>query len=185
MSISGTNEATQSVPFGTGVVAVGTGASSAGTNGTPARVDHVHSVDPPACRLTDADAQSLTNNTLTDLIFNDVDVYDTNGMHDPASNPERITIVTTGLYLFTGHLTFATDTDITEVLLRILVDGTTDIGQTRVAGTLSGFQILNVSGVAKLTAGQYATLNARHVNTSAGANSVTIRSFTATWLGRG
>ena len=140
--------------------------------------------NPPACRVTETANQSLTNNTLTDLTFGS-ETYDTDAMHSTSSLTERITISTAGLSLVNGYATFATDTDITEVLLRILVDGTTDIGQHRVAGTLSGFEILSVTGVYKFTAAQYVTLNARQVNTSAGANNVSIRAFSATWIGLG
>ena len=138
--------------------------------------------NPPACRLTESGGQVLNNNTLTDLTFS-AEQYDTDGMHSGSS--ERITIKTAGIYLVTGYATFATDNDITEMLLRLLVDGATDIGQQRIAGSLAGFEILSVTGAYRFNVGQYVTLNARHINTSAGTNTVTGRAFSATWLGLG
>lgn len=141
--------------------------------------------DPPACALQDLGGLNLPHNTLVVPIFDEVDLYDTDGMHNPALNPERITINTPGIYLFTGWVALSSDTDYTELLLRILIDGATDIGQTRRVGASSGPPQLTVSGVGKFTAGQFATLEVRQANTSAGTATLGTRRFTATWIGRG
>lgn len=141
-------------------------------------------MDPPACRVTNSTGQSVTNNTLTDLTF-DTETYDTDTMHSTSSNTNRITINTAGLYVVHGALLFDTDTDITELLVRFLVNGATDIGQERRAGAITGFNAFNISAVYKFAAADYVTLNVRHVNSSAGANSVTLQKFSATWIGTG
>lgn len=51
----------------------------------------------PACRLGHSAAQAIPNNVSTPVTFN-TERHDTDGMHDTAVNPSRITIKTPGIY---------------------------------------------------------------------------------------
>lgn len=52
--------------------------------------------------------QSIANNSAQDVVFGSADSYDTDTMHDPGgANPERITCVTDGTYLFIFFGSFA------------------------------------------------------------------------------
>lgn len=51
-----------------------------------------------SCLVYHSVDQAIPNNTYTTLTF-DSEVYDTDGMHDPAVNPSRLTIQTAGKYM--------------------------------------------------------------------------------------
>ena len=54
-----------------------------------------------SARATHSANQSIANNTVTNLALNSED-YDTDGMHDTATNNERLTFKTVGKYLVIG-----------------------------------------------------------------------------------
>lgn len=52
--------------------------------------------------------QSINDSTLTAMIWNNADSYDTDAMHDPAgANPSRITIATAGVYVCGANVSWA------------------------------------------------------------------------------
>jgi len=53
-----------------------------------------------SCKVTKSANQTISNNTDTDITWNQED-YDTDGMHDNSTNNSRITIQTAGKYHFT------------------------------------------------------------------------------------
>lgn len=57
-------------------------------------------------------AQSITHATWTAIQYNATDVYDTDSIHDPASNNTRLTVPTGkgGVWRFTGTVEFAANT---------------------------------------------------------------------------
>ena len=59
---------------------------------------------PPMCMATRSGTQSALNTTFTAVQFNGTDKYDTDSMHDPASNNTRITINTAGVYVVQGEM---------------------------------------------------------------------------------
>lgn len=61
-----------------------------------------------ACKVTHSTTQSLTSGATGAVTFN-TETYDTDTMHDPTTNPDRITITQAGIYLITGHLEFASN----------------------------------------------------------------------------
>ena len=54
------------------------------------------------CKIYNTVSQTIFDGVPAYLTFNSED-YDTDGMHDPGVNPERITINTAGIYLITFH----------------------------------------------------------------------------------
>lgn len=56
-----------------------------------------------------AGAQSIADNTLTNVAFANSDLYDTDSMHDPVTNNDRIVCNTAGAYLFTPLAVFASN----------------------------------------------------------------------------
>lgn len=53
--------------------------------------------------------QSIADNTLTNVAFDASDLYDTDIMHDPVTNNDRIVCNTAGKYLFTPLAVFASN----------------------------------------------------------------------------
>lgn len=59
---------------------------------------------PPMCMATRSGTQSTPNTTFTAVEFNGPNRYDTDGMHNPASRPSRITFNTAGVYVVQGEM---------------------------------------------------------------------------------
>ncbi len=78
-------------------------------------------------------SQNILNDTETLVTkFTDPDFYDINDMHDPATNPGRITFTTAGKYDIDAHIKWAAnDTGYREVSLRL--NGATTIARVREA----------------------------------------------------
>jgi hypothetical protein len=62
----------------------------------------------PRCFLNrNSTFQSIPNGTITPFAWTDADSYDTDNMHDPATNPSRIVIKTPGVYVFSPTIVVA------------------------------------------------------------------------------
>lgn len=93
--------------------------------------------EPPSVRANPNSSTTLTTGNLIKVAFGGADSYDTDAMHDPASNNTRITINTPGLYIVHSKLTVTgTPTNYQEHVL--LLNNTTRIHQNGYGGTLSG-----------------------------------------------
>lgn len=65
------------------------------------------------CGVSRSTSQTLTNATHAAVIFNDADTWDTNSIHDPASNPSRFTIPAGhgGVWAFKTSVQFSANTN--------------------------------------------------------------------------
>lgn len=149
-----------SLTFGVPPVPIGTMLSE-GSSLSPARADHVHTVGNTAygC-LTAINAQTITSGVSTKILFNVADSFDTDSMHDPAVNPERITIQHAGYYIFGGYVVWTANA-VGRRSIDIQFNGggshialhnemaVTDAGVTTSEGC---------SGIYQMAAGQYAEL---------------------------
>lgn len=145
--------------------------------------------DPPACRVYNSANVSIPNNSATSLTFNS-ERYDTDSMHSTSSNTSRITFNTAGLYVVSGTIQLAADSDYTLVQLGIQANSSTNIALIRDMATVNDSRILTVTTVYKFAAADFVELQVRQVNTSAAANNVLAvgnysPEFSATWIGRG
>jgi hypothetical protein len=77
--------------------------------------DHAAGLATRSCRVRHATNQSIANNSSTTLAF-DTDVHDTDTMHDPATNNERITIRKAGYYLVGANVEWAANATGTRAL---------------------------------------------------------------------
>lgn len=124
----------------------------------------------PAARAQQDDSplttQAISSNAYTDVSF-DVEVYDTDGMFDPA-DPTKLTIKTAGTYLLTGAVRWAPNA--TGVRTIGIVPNDNGIAwfaaDTRVASASEATRH-GVSTVTRLAAGDYVELTA--YQTSGGA----------------
>lgn len=123
-----------------------------------------------ACRVNRTVAQSLTDNTLTTIAFDD-ELFDTDGMHDTVTNNSRITINTAGFYTvgFVGVIAANSDYSRTETYLRI--NGSTVIAFNLKDGTDLGSQsqTLAVSTVYEFVVGDYIEVRVLQDNSSSAA----------------
>lgn len=62
---------------------------------------YVELVPSARCRITNSTNTTIANNTITTLSF-DTNTFDTDNMHDIATNPQRITFQTSGVYSVGG-----------------------------------------------------------------------------------
>ena len=145
--------------------------------------------NPPAASVYRSSAQSISNNTLTDITWN-TELYDTASMHDTVTNSNRITVPVAGLYLCEGMLQFQAATDYTELLIIIVKNGTI-MRQSRDnnPGTKSDVREIEIVRSLKLAANDWVGIQIRQVNGATAARNVAgnelAGQFTVTWTGIG
>lgn len=104
--------------------------------------------------------QSIPNGTSTAIAFN-LERYDTDDIHDNATNPSRLVCKTAGKYIIGGHLTFSGNTaGLREI--RIRRNGSTLIAVHREGGVNSSgpTHSLSVSTIFNLAVSDYVELEA-------------------------
>lgn len=118
---------------------------------------------------TKAASQSIPNNAGTVVTFSTED-FDTNNMHDVATNNSRLTSKVIGKYLINANINFATNTTgIRSVSLR--VNGTTTIATQQVNASGTGYTSLSVSALYNLLPNDYVEVTV--LQTSGGALDIT------------
>lgn len=134
----------------------------------------------PQCSVYNSAAQSISNDTATDLTA-DTENVDTDSMHSTASNTARITIQTAGVYLFLAQVVFAADADGRRALL-FRVNNTTnyDVQAVPSVGALNSMAISGVR-ILDLSAGDYVTCRVLH--TAGAALNATLSEFAAYNIG--
>lgn len=144
----------------------------------------------PACRVFHSVNQSITNNTATTLAFNS-ERFDTNTMHDTATNNSRITMTTAGLYLVNCSVALESRNDYNFAYLLLRTNGSTTIGyQTSLDIDVSNTPLISVTTLWKFAAADYVEARILQVNgAAAAANALTDPTaspeFSAVWVGRG
>lgn len=132
----------------------------------PALVEDRPRVARARCRVTDT-GETIATGTPTALTF-DVENSDPIGMHDPVTNPQRITIVESGLYLVIARVAFLESTaalpGVANVGTRGLQirsgsgGGAADEGTTRVGAAISQDTEFPVAEFVQLDAGEFLRL---------------------------
>lgn len=101
-------------------------------------------------------AQSIGNNSFTDLTF-DSETFDDSNFHSTSSNTNRLTVPIAGTYLISGGVRFASNTTGNRQV-RILLNGTTMIARDQRSAS-TGVVYSNVTTTYRLNASDYVTLN--------------------------
>ena len=109
----------------------------------------------PSVRVFNNAVQSIPNGTLTAVTFNS-ERFDqaSNGadtMHDTVTATSRLTCRYAGVYLVTGHLQFASSAAGTIRMLRVRLNGATDIGAAwngPIASTAVGMTVTTIYSLA-------------------------------------
>lgn len=141
--------------------------------------------NPPACRVYHNAAQSIANAAETPVAFNS-ERFDTDSMHDTATNNTRITFNTAGIYVVTFSGQWASDVDgIRQATIKL--NGATHLAFD-VRPALSGTYGFHVSTVYKFAAASYVEATVFHVagaalNLNSGADYTP--EFSAVWVGLG
>jgi len=111
-----------------------------------------------ACLVKRTSNQTLANDTPTNILFN-AEREDSNAMHDNSTNPDRINILRTGIYLvsvsflqFTAH---ATGFDYYSIQVN---GGTADLAYEIKPANSSIDNTFNVSFITRLAASDYLTV---------------------------
>lgn len=94
---------------------------------------------PPRCHVTHNANQSVANDTNVVLAFN-TERYDTDTMHDTATNNSRITFTTAGLYIVTLIATFASTSAAGDRALYIRKNGRDYLGGSEKGPTSTSFE---------------------------------------------
>ena len=135
-----------------------------GTAIEAARIDHKHAM-PAAGTGSDISArvyndatQSIANATLTTLVF-DQTRYDTDDLHEPGSNPGRLTVPTGegGKYIVTGNVAWASNATGNRVV-RIYKEGSDILVENINLGGTAGVLYMTVTTQIDLAATDYVEL---------------------------
>jgi hypothetical protein len=124
-------------------VVTGTTIASTWGNAVKAATDYL--ANPPACRLWHNAAQATTSGARLALAFNSEE-FDTDGMHDTATNNSRITINTAGIYVVHGAVEWA-------------ASNTTGVRQLEIRGNGSDATIYAIQSVDPAAAARQATIS--------------------------
>ena len=138
---------------------------------------------PPMCMATRNGTQSTPNTTFTAVEFNGPDRYDTDAMHDPASNNTRITFNTAGVYVVQGEMYW--DANATGArLARIRLNGATTLNTSIVPNTGPSDGVATLVGCTyEFAASDYIELLS--YQSSGGALNMQASCFlSAAWLGQ-
>lgn len=145
----------------------------------------------PTCRIFHNAAQSVNNATDTTPAFNS-ERFDTDSMHDNATNNSRITFTTAGVYLLTAQVEWASAADYTLNYIYFHVNGVTSISVSDpgTANVVNTARWNNVSTVYKFAAADYVELRVHQRNGAAAARNLLSTTnyspeMTATWIGVG
>lgn len=147
--------------------------------------------NPPACRVYHNTTQSAGTGGYTTMTFNS-ERFDTDTMHDTATNPTRITIKTAGLYVLHGNVDMNTGTT-SERIIQFLINGVMELALDRRGPNPSGGNnILQTSTLWKFAVNDYVELR---VYQASGAPVTVVASsagfygsgaeFSAVWVGLG
>jgi len=114
------------------------------------------SVPTARCRVTDANGQSIANESDVAIIF-DTERFDTDTMHDNSTNNTRITFTTAGTYIVGGHIQFPTSASGARALI-VRKNGSTQIGLDQKDGSSSDSIRLSVNTIDTFAATDYVEL---------------------------
>jgi hypothetical protein len=121
-----------------------------------------------ACRVTRSSNYSVPHATTEVIPFND-EVFDNNGMHDNAVNPERITFNEAGYYVVGAGIEMEAGNDYTRILVNIQKNAGANIAFIQNAPVNNVAQRANLSTVDHFEAGDHIRLRVFQQNT-AGTN---------------
>ena len=146
----------------------------------------------PAARVKLTASQSIPDSMITTISFpnaaseSSVPEFDPQNLHSPTTNPERLTAPTTGVYLLQATLSwnFTGTTFSSETYLNANLSGSTQIIANEARTVPSNTDsVINVSGLARMSAGDYAFLRARQSTGTALNVTSNSTNFAMTWIG--
>lgn len=121
-----------------------------------------------ACRLTRTNNYSIPHATTETIPFND-EVFDNNGMHDNAVDPERITFNQAGYYYVGANFEIEANNDYTRFLANIQKNNGANIAFIQNFPVNNVAQRGNLSTVDYFEAGDFVELRIFQQNTAAAA----------------
>jgi hypothetical protein len=138
----------------------------------------------PAVRAVQHTEQSIPQNTVTSLNF-DTNVFDSGGMHSTTTHTDRLVAPASGVYLITASVRWQSVGSATFVYESIGTNDTSIVVEDTKPVTPGTSTYQSVSGVAELSAGEFATTAV--MQNSSAAQSTTgngvSTAFSMVWLG--
>jgi hypothetical protein len=118
-----------------------------------------------ACRVTRTAVQSVSDNSLTVVAFDD-ERFDTDTMHDTVTNNSRITINTAGIYVVGFNGRFPAGSDYARAFAVLRLNGTTEISRSSSAVASTNTPQMNVTTVHQFDATDYIEVQVFQDNTA-------------------
>ena len=120
----------------------------------------------PMCKVTTVTQQSIPNSIITPISF-DLETYDNDNIHDPATNPSRLTCKTAGVYFIYGNLGYMPVAG-GRRLAYILKNGSQWArAESATAADANSFPTLSLSTFAQLAVNNYVELAGMHTQGAA------------------
>ena len=143
---------------------------------------------PLGCRATRTTTQSIPYNAVTAIAFTGTDEWDTVGMHDPATNPSRLTVPTgmAGAWSAVVGLGWASAaTSDPARAIYFFKNGAfiSDAEAQRMQVPSGTAWMSNLTANLLLAAGDYIEVHVKHIITGAVALDVTVAKVSMTYLG--
>jgi hypothetical protein len=130
-------------------------------------------LNPPTVRATRATDQAITHMVSTTVDLTAADDIDTDNMHSPSTDPDRITFNTAGTYLVGFHAMFESANDYDYVYGSVFLNATTTIVQGSVtAADASTTPRVNLSGIWRFAVGDYVNVFIDQRNTATAARNM-------------
>jgi hypothetical protein len=140
---------------------------------------------PPSCKARRTSVQTIANASATAIQFDASDSFDTDTMHDTVTSNTRITVNTSGIYIVTGQIYFATSATGSYRVISIAKNGTELASANFGAGTDKRCTLTYIDAAANAT--DYYELLA-YQDSGGNLNTQTVHGVTselsATWLGQ-
>lgn len=119
----------------------------------------------PGARVFNSANISIPDSTNTTLTF-DSERFDTDTIHSTSSNQGRLTATTAGVYIITGHVTWAANaTGYREVFIKL--NGTTTIAESTHNANVGATTHQSIATIYKLAAADYVELRVNQTSTAA------------------
>lgn len=145
--------------------------------------------NPPACRAIRTTTQSLTDATITTVLF-DSESFDTDSMHSTSVNTDRVTFNTAGVYVVNFNFSIAVSNDYSQIFAAIILNGATRLATYSCSPAAFNISQENsLTAVYKMAAGDFVTAQVYQDNTANAARNLLATplapNLSAVWIGVG
>lgn len=116
--------------------------------------------NPPAARVYQSALTNIGSGSTTRLTFNSQEFVSTTGMHSTTTNPSRVTLVSSGVWMIAGSVSWSVGSTAGDRLCRLVLNGASVLAANRVSAvTVADVTEQSVSAIVRAaSSGSYVEL---------------------------